>query len=86
MTDSILSERSIATAAADVFSGRQPPWSQEAEVSILGGMLIDGDAVARAMELVNDTAFFREGNRRIFRGMMRLYNRGDVIDPVTLSD
>jgi len=86
MTDSILSERSIATAAADVFSGRHPPWSQEAEVSILGGMLIDGDAVARAMELVNDTAFFREGNRRIFRGMMRLYNRGDVIDPVTLSD
>ena len=86
MTDSILSERSIATAAADVFSGRQPPWSQEAEVSTLGGMLIDGDAVARAMELVDDTAFFREGNRRIFRGMMRLYNRGDVIDPVTLSD
>ncbi|UCG77032.1 MAG: replicative DNA helicase [Gemmatimonadota bacterium] len=70
----------------DVFSGRQPPWSQEAEVSILGGMLIDGDAVAVAMELIDDTAFFREGNRRIFRAMMRLYSRGEVIDPVTLSD
>jgi replicative DNA helicase len=86
MTEPILSQRSVGLAMDDVFSGRQPPWSQEAEVSILGGMLIDGDAVAVAMELIDDTAFFREGNRRIFRAMMRLYSRGEVIDPVTLSD
>jgi replicative DNA helicase len=86
MTDSMVSERTLTDMANDVFSGRQPPWSQEAEVSILGGMLLDGDAVAVAMELVDDAAFYREGNRRIFRGMMRLYGRGEVIDPVTLSD
>ena len=86
MTDSVLSPRALATGASDAFSGRQPPWSQEAEVSILGGMLIDGDAVAVAMELVDDNDFFREGNRRIFRAMMRLYSRGEVVDPVTLSD
>lgn len=82
----MVSDRSIALEAADVFAGRQPPWSEEAEASILGGMLIDGDAVAVAMEFVDDAAFYREGNRRIFRAMMRLYNRGQVIDPVTLSD
>jgi len=66
--------------------GRQPPWSEEAELSVLGAMLIDGGAVAIALESIDDTAFYREGNRRTFRAMVRLYSRGDVIDAVTLSD
>ncbi len=77
---------SALTLRQDAFQGRQAPWSEEAELSVLGGMLIDGDAVAIAMELIDDAAFYREGNRRIFRAMVRLYNRGDVIDAVTLAD
>jgi replicative DNA helicase len=67
-------------------SGRQVPWSEEAEISVLSAMLIDGDAVARAIEMVGDGSFYREANRRIFRAMVRLYSRGEVIDVVTLSD
>ncbi len=65
---------------------RQPPYAPEAEISVLGGMLIDGDAVARALEVVDDTMFYREANRRIFRSMTRLFQRGQVIDPITLSE
>ena len=65
---------------------RQPPYAPEAEISVLGGMLIDGDAVARAIEIVDDTMFYREGNRRIFRAMARLFQRGNVIDPITISE
>jgi replicative DNA helicase len=67
-------------------SGRQIPWSEEAEISVLSAMLIDGDAVARAIEMVGDGSFYRESNRRVFRAMVRLYSRGEVIDVVTLSD
>ena len=65
---------------------RQPPYAAEAEVSVLGGMLIDGDAVAKAVEIVDDSMFYREGHRRIFRGMVRLFQRGEVVDPTTLSE
>jgi replicative DNA helicase len=65
---------------------RQPPYAPEAEISVLGGMLIDGDAVAKAIEVVDDTMFYREGNRRIFRSMARLFTRGQVVDPVTLRE
>jgi replicative DNA helicase len=65
---------------------RQPPYAPEAEISVLGGMLIDGDAVDKAMELVDDTMFYREGNRRVFRAMVRLARRGQVVDPVTLTE
>jgi len=67
-------------------AGRQIPWSEEAEISVLSAMLIDGDAVAQAIEMVGDSSFYRESNRRVFRAMVRLYSRGEVIDVVTLSD
>jgi replicative DNA helicase len=67
-------------------SDRQPPYAPEAEISVLGGMLIDGDAVAKALEFVDDTMFYREANRRVFRAMTRLFQRGQVIDPVTLGE
>jgi replicative DNA helicase len=65
---------------------RQPPYAPEAEVSVLGGMLIDVDAVAKAIEILDDTMFYREAHRRLFRAMVRLFRRGEVIEGVTLSE
>jgi replicative DNA helicase len=65
---------------------RQPPYAPEAEVSVLGGMLIDGDAVAKALEVVDDTMFYREANRRVFRSITRLFQRGQVADLVTVAE
>ncbi len=81
-----MADSALSLSSGDVFAGRQTPWSEEAELSVLGGMLIDGDAVAQAIELLGDDAFHKEANRRVFRAMVRLYNRGEVIDVVTLSD
>jgi replicative DNA helicase len=72
--------------ASDAFAERQAPWAPEAEISVLGGMLIDADAVAKAVELVDDGMFYREANRRLYRGMRRLFERGEAIDPVTLTE
>ena len=49
-------------------------------------MLIDQDAVLRAIEFVDDTMFYAERNRRIFRAMVTIAERGSVVDPLTLSD
>jgi replicative DNA helicase len=65
---------------------RKPPYSHEAELSVLGGMLIDPEAMVRIIEIVDDASFYREANRRLFRAMVRLWERGDVLDSVTLSE
>ena len=65
-------------------AGASPPYSPEAEMSVLGGMLIDRDAVARAVAIVDDMMFYREGNRRLFRAMKGLWERGEPIDAVML--
>lgn len=81
-----MADPALSVRDPEAFSGRQPPWSEEAEISVLGAMLIDADAVAQAVEQVDDSAFHREANRRVFRAMTRLYSRGEVIDVVTLAD
>lgn len=72
--------------AADVFAERRPPFSLEAEMSVLGGMFIDPEAVVKAIEIVDDSMFFREPHRRLYRSMIRLWEEGEVIDIVTLSE
>ncbi len=49
-------------------------------------MLIDQDAVLRAVEFVDDTMFYAERHRRLFRAMVGIAERGGVVDPLTLSD
>ena len=68
------------------FAGRQAPWSNEAEQAVLGAMLLDQDAALKAAELLDDTMLYREAHRLLFRAMVALTERGDVIDPVTLRD
>src|SRR6266513_670143 len=79
----------LASSSADragEFAGRQTPWSNEAEQAVLGAMLLDQDAALKSAELLDDTMFYREGHRLLFRSMIALTERGDVIDPVTLRD
>ena len=79
-------EYSIAQTGRDPYSERRPPYSEDAEQAVLSAMLMDQDAILRATEFLDDTMFYREGNRRIFRAMLSLSGRGDVIDPLTLTE
>jgi replicative DNA helicase len=65
---------------------RRAPWSPEAEQAVLGAMLLDQDAALKAVQVLEETSFYREGHRRIFRAMAQLLDRGDVLDPVLLRD
>jgi replicative DNA helicase len=70
----------------DPYGDRRPPYSEDAEQAVLGAMMIDTDAVMRASEIVDDTMFYREAHRWLFRGMLALTERRDVVDPLTLAD
>src|SRR6476660_3140373 len=79
-------EYSIAPPVRDPYKDRRPPYSEDAEQAVLSAMLMDPDAILRATEFVDDTMCYREGHRRIYRAMLALSERGDVVDPLTLSE
>lgn len=87
MEDASISARTTAPLADRPGSfDRSPPYAPEAEYSVLGGMLIDRDAVSRAVEIVDASMFYRESHRRLFRAMTRLFERGEVIDVITVAE
>ncbi|MBW1849918.1 MAG: replicative DNA helicase [Deltaproteobacteria bacterium] len=62
-----------------------PPHNIEAEEAILGGILMNNDAMNQIMDILSPGDFYREANLHIFEGMVELYNLGEPIDIITLS-
>ena len=79
-------EYSTSAPAPDAYRDRRAPWSEDAERAVIAAMLMDQDALLRATEHVDDTMFYREGHRRIFRAMVTISERGEVVDPLTLVE
>ncbi|WP_424949875.1 replicative DNA helicase [Deinococcus sp.] len=65
---------------------RIPPHNNDAEISVLGSVLLDSDALIGLSDSVTAEMFYREGHRKIFTCMRGLQERGEPIDLVTLSD
>ena len=65
---------------------RTLPHNLEAERSVLGAILLHNDAFNLAAEVIDSADFFRDAHRRIFDKMVKLAERGDAIDLVTLKE
>ena len=79
-------EESSTAPARDPFRDRTAPRAPEAEQAVIAAMLMDTDAILRAGEHVDDTMFYDERHRRIFRAMVAISQRSEVVDPVTLGN
>ena len=65
-------------------SGRVPPSSLEAEKAVIGGVLLENDALNVILESVASEDFYSEANSVIFECMTALFQRGQPVDMVTL--
>jgi replicative DNA helicase len=65
---------------------RVPPHNLEAEVSVLGSMLLSKNAIAEVVEFVGPEEFYRGAHRTMFEAIRDLYDRGEPVDSVTLAD
>ncbi|TMA08548.1 MAG: replicative DNA helicase [Deltaproteobacteria bacterium] len=63
-----------------------PPQNLEAESCVLGGILLENEAINRVLELLKPEDFYRESHRKIFRAMIELSDRSEPVDLITLSD
>jgi len=66
-------------------SHRLPPQSLEGEMSVLGGILLENEALNKALELLRPEDFYRENHRKIFSALIDLSDRGEPADLVTLT-
>jgi replicative DNA helicase len=73
-------------SAVDLSQPKLPPQNVEAEQSVLGAVLLDNSAMAKAMELLVEENFYRTSHRKIYRAMLELSEVGEVIDQITLTE
>ena len=63
-----------------------PPQNVEAEIAVLGSMLIEEEAIAKAIEIIDETAFYKEAHRIIYRTIIDLFSKNSPADIVTLTE
>jgi replicative DNA helicase len=66
--------------------GRVPPHNEEAEMSLLGSILIDRDAIVDVAEFLRQEHFYKENWGSVFEAMLTLYEKREPIDVVTIAD
>ncbi len=69
-----------------VSAGKIPPQSLDAEMSLLGAVLIDEEVIADASEAVRAKDFYDKRHQLIFAAMMRLYEKHKPVDLLTLTE
>src|SRR4030042_6057724 len=70
----------------DLSSHKIPPQNIEAEQSILGGILIENEAINKVMELLTPNDFYRDAHRKIFSTLIDLSERDEPADLITLTN
>lgn len=63
-----------------------PPHSVEAEQSVLGGLLLENEAIDRIADLLGPADFYRHDHRLIFEHIARLIERNKPADIVTVAE
>lgn len=63
-----------------------PPQNLEAEMSLLGSILIDKDAIIKIADIIIGEDFYKDSHRLIFDTMVELFSRHEPIDILSLGN
>ena len=63
-----------------------PPQNLEAEMAVIGSMLLDEEAISIAVETLGSESFYKDSHRKIFEAILELYNTNKPVDLITLTN
>lgn len=66
--------------------GKIPPHNLEAERATLGAVLLDGDVISTVLRYLRTVDFYSTSHQKIFKSIIDLFNRGETIDLISLTD
>jgi replicative DNA helicase len=66
--------------------GRVPPQAVDVEAQVLGAMLLEHEAIAKVIEVLDEDAFHADYHRKIYQVILALFERSEPVDTVTLSE
>lgn len=85
MADSMTRNTAAAHERVPV-EGRIPPQAVDIEEHVLGAMLLEKEAVSKAVEVLDEEVFHAEKNRKIFQAIIALFERSEPADVITVAE
>lgn len=76
----------LTKSGGDPTEGRVPPQAVDVEMAVLGSMLLEKEAIAKAIEVLDETAFYKPAHQQIFAAMSGLFERSEPVDLITLIE
>jgi len=70
----------------DELPGKLPPQSIEAEKSLLGCLMLDKEAIFRVYDFLKPDDFYKKNHQEIYTVMAELFERGEPIDFLSVSN
>lgn len=74
------------TAAEWSVLDRIPPHSVEAEQAVLGGILVDSNSLTELLDTLKPKHFYRPAHLKLFTAMVELFERGEPVDLISVSE
>jgi replicative DNA helicase len=71
---------------AEIALDKIPPQNLDAEMAVLGSMLLDEDAISTAVESLDRDSFYKDAHKKIFGAISDLYNANKAVDLITMTD
>ena len=71
---------------SDSMADRLPPQNMEAEQAVLGAIFLEPSSLTLASEMLIPEDFYRGAHQRIFSAMLKLNDKGEAIDLVTVTE
>src|SRR5688572_14631311 len=75
-----------ASLPTQQLAGRMPPQNIDAEVSTLGALLLDTEAILKVIDILSPADFYRPDYGLIYEAMLVLAEKRVPLDIVTVAD
>ncbi|MDN3510258.1 MAG: replicative DNA helicase [Candidatus Jettenia sp. CY-1] len=72
--------------AAESILERTLPQSIEAEMSVLGAMLLDNEVISIVIPILSKNSFYKTAHQELFQTIVELYDKGQTVDLVILRE
>ena len=63
-----------------------PPQNLEAEESLLGGLMLDSQAIIKVGDFLSERDFYSPKHQRIYKAMIGLFESNSPIDILSVAD
>ncbi|MDD5573330.1 MAG: replicative DNA helicase [Candidatus Hydrothermia bacterium] len=79
-------QRKKTTPKKDLNQIGELPFSREVEMSVLGAMLMNEEALFKGLETLKEEDFYIDAHKKIFKTILEIFETHKNVDPLTLTE